>query len=80
MPTHGAGVRAVNLETKMSGKGTDGCCRCQLCGLDRTEITRRIGGSRDKTVKLWEWATGNNTATLKGHTDFVWSVAFNSDG
>jgi WD40 repeat protein len=31
-------------------------------------------------VKLSELAIGNNTAILKGHTDFVWSVAFSPDG
>ena len=25
-------------------------------------------GERDQTVKLWDVATGKNTATLKGHT------------
>ena len=37
-------------------------------------------GSDDKTVKLWDVATGKNTATLKGHNHWVWSVAFSPDG
>jgi WD40 repeat protein len=37
-------------------------------------------GSVDATVRLWEPATGRCTATLKGHTDGVWSVAFAPDG
>src|SRR5436305_381039 len=36
--------------------------------------------SFDKTVRLWETATGKNTATLAGHTDRVMSVAFSPDG
>ena len=35
--------------------------------------------SRDKTVKLWDVATGEERATLKG-TEAVWSVAFSPDG
>ncbi len=36
--------------------------------------------SADRTVKLWEAKTGKNTKTLKGHTGFVYSVAFGPDG
>jgi WD40 repeat protein len=36
--------------------------------------------SRDATIKLWDVATGRNTATLKGHSDAVSSVAFSPDG
>jgi WD40 repeat protein len=35
--------------------------------------------SGDKTVKLWDVATGKERATLKG-TEAVWSVAFSPDG
>lgn len=34
----------------------------------------------DKTVKLWDAATGQELLTLKGHRSFVTSVAFSSDG
>jgi len=37
-------------------------------------------GSKDKTVKLWDVATGKEVVTLKGHTDPVLSVAFGPDG
>ena len=37
-------------------------------------------GSADKTIKLWDVATGKERATLKGHTDWVNSVAFSPDG
>ena len=37
-------------------------------------------GSYDKTVRLWDAATGQSKAVLKGHTDRVRSVAFSSDG
>lgn len=31
-------------------------------------------------LKLWDVATGKNTAMLKGHEGMVWSVAFSPDG
>ncbi|KAM3094821.1 NB-ARC domain-containing protein [Phormidesmis sp. 146-35] len=35
-----------------------------------------VSGSGDKTVKLWDVATGHCWQTLEGHTDWVISVAF----
>jgi len=37
-------------------------------------------GSRDKTARLWDRATGRELRTLSGHTDSVFSVAFSPDG
>lgn len=37
-------------------------------------------GSRDKTVKIWDAATGKELVTLKGHESTVNSVAFSPDG
>jgi WD40 repeat protein len=34
----------------------------------------------DGTLKVWDAATGQDTRTLKGHTDGVNSVAFSPDG
>ena len=34
----------------------------------------------DDPVRLWDVATGKNTATLKGHTGPINSVAFSPDG
>jgi WD40 repeat protein len=31
-------------------------------------------------VRLWEVATGREIATLRGHENYVWSVAFSPDG
>ncbi|HEY7424552.1 MAG TPA: WD40 repeat domain-containing protein, partial [Gemmataceae bacterium] len=36
--------------------------------------------SEDKMIKLWDVAKGTETATLKGHTDSVRSIAFSPDG
>jgi WD40 repeat protein/serine/threonine protein kinase len=37
-------------------------------------------GSSDKTIQLWNAATGDQVATLKGHTGSVLSVRFSNDG
>jgi WD40 repeat protein len=37
-------------------------------------------GSDDKTIKLWDVATGSLVRTLEGHTRDVSSVAFSPDG
>jgi WD40 repeat protein len=37
-------------------------------------------GSDDKTVRLWDTATGAALQTLKGHSSYVNSVAFSTDG
>jgi tetratricopeptide (TPR) repeat protein len=41
---------------------------------------RLASGSDDKTVKVWDVATGQELHTLKGHTGEVNSVAFSPDG
>ena len=41
---------------------------------------RIVSGSEDKTVKVWDAATGQEVLTLKGHTGQVTSVAFSPDG
>ena len=38
-------------------------------------------GSNDKTVRLWDTATGApHGEPLEGHSEWVWSVAFSPDG
>jgi platelet-activating factor acetylhydrolase IB subunit alpha len=39
-----------------------------------------ISSSRDKTIKIWEVATGFNTRTLSGHTDWVRKARLSPDG
>jgi WD40 repeat protein len=36
--------------------------------------------SFDKTVRVWDLATGKTVQTLTGHSDFVYAVAFSPDG
>ena len=37
-------------------------------------------GSRDNTIKLWDVSSGSELHTLKGHCDFVLSIAFSPNG
>ncbi|MGC9084472.1 MAG: WD40 repeat domain-containing protein, partial [Anaerolineae bacterium] len=37
-------------------------------------------GSADRTVRLWDLATGEILHVLEGHTDLVQSVTFSPDG
>jgi WD40 repeat protein len=39
-----------------------------------------VSGSWDRTVRLWDAATGAPLQTLEGHTNSVTSVAFSPDG
>jgi len=39
-----------------------------------------VSGSDDRTVRLWDAATGALQQTLEGHSDLVSSVAFSPDG
>jgi WD40 repeat protein len=39
-----------------------------------------VSGSADKTIRLWDTATGKERQKLEGHDDFVSAVAFSSDG
>ena len=41
---------------------------------------RIVSGSFDRTVKVWDAQTGQETRTLKGHSGVVSSVSFSPDG
>ena len=38
-----------------------------------------VSSGADRTLKVWDAASGQETLTLKGHADAVWSVAFSPD-
>ena len=39
-----------------------------------------LSGSTDKTMRLWDLASGRTIRTLSGHSEWVRSVAFSPDG
>ncbi len=39
-----------------------------------------VSGSRDKTVRIWDAATGQELHKLQGHSDSVTSVVWSPDG
>jgi WD40 repeat protein len=39
-----------------------------------------VSGSGDNLVKVWSVSARKEVASLAGHTDSVWSVAFSPDG
>ena len=42
--------------------------------------SRIASGGRDRLVRLWDAATGEELVRLPGHSDYVYSLAFSPDG
>src|SRR5262249_62382983 len=42
--------------------------------------SRLASGNWDRTIKVWDVASGRELRTLKGHADSLTSVAFSPDG
>ena len=67
----------------------DGLQRSELClphgrivyGLAFSrDCTRLATACLDNTIRLWDIATHDGVAELRGHTDYVHAVAFSPDG
>jgi WD40 repeat protein/tRNA A-37 threonylcarbamoyl transferase component Bud32 len=67
----------TGLETLTLQGGHSGGVSCVAFSPDGTRLAT---GSADKTVKVWDAATGKNVLDLKGLPDKVWSVTFSPDG
>src|SRR5262245_29531529 len=72
-----AGVTFVLAQTPNEFKGHTSYVYAVALSPDGTTLAT---ASFDNTVKLWDYKTGKEKATLKGHTAQVYSVAFSHDG
>ena len=56
--------------------------RAQARGISLSEVVNALlkWGRADQTAKVWDVATSQERATLRGHPDTVLSVAFSPDG
>jgi WD40 repeat protein len=63
-----------------SGHLLQGHTHAVYCVAFSSDSKTLASASGDKTVKLWDLATGKERATLQGHTESVMSVAFSPDG
>lgn len=52
--------------------------RCQVCF--NPQGTRILTASSDKTAQIWDVDTGDCLQVLEGHTDEIFSCAFNYEG
>ena len=47
---------------------------------DELEQAILVSGSGDNSIKVWNWKTGQCLQTLEGHTSWVWSLVFSTNG
>ena len=79
-PAVGSDGQGVGGGQRQGTAHTQGAQRCDsVCGLS-PDGQRIVTGSEDETAKVWEAASGRELLTLKGHSDWIWSVAFSPDG
>jgi WD40 repeat protein/uncharacterized caspase-like protein len=77
------GVNSVTFspDGKVIASGSQ--VKAPVAGWDLTArniLGESLSGGKDKTIKLWDAATGKELRSLEGHTGDVNSVAFSPDG
>jgi hypothetical protein len=50
------------------------------CGAYSPDGRRVVTGSKDRTARVWDAATGRELAVLRGHEDVLEAVTFSPDG
>ena len=55
-------------------------CVGLLISFASVPLIATAAGSEDKTVRLWNAATGNERKSLTGHNNMVWCLAFSPGG
>lgn len=74
---YGQGPAPASVDPEKTFAGHEGDVYCVAISPDNTKLAT---GSFDKTVRLWDLATGKAIAVYRGHEGKVMAVAFSPDG
>jgi WD40 repeat protein len=68
------------LEQLLKGRHNPGLGADEEVGRRFREDQKIVSASYDKTVRVWDAATGDCEQTMTGHTNWVLSAAFSPEG